>query len=409
MWIYIPQSHCVRESGCSITELILPCLEDFARSSTWREKHSAVRTWLGRWKKDSWLRLLSGVTSTPSQIQGALASYRAFLSTSFSEESRASHGAVPARRLAAAMQEIYGPEHAKRLRSINRGSCSSRTFQDSLLSLTERSVSLKSWKDWVTRLRLDSSNRLKRAQVIRDSDASSWRSPQKANAKQGARNNASNQHEFETLVNQADKWPTGEGESTTWGTPGAGRHEGHPTVHTGRGSRLQDQAGQWPTTRKEDAESCGNHPNARDSLTGVTKDWPTPQAHDTKKRGNTEADHHHHDHDLSNASENWPTPGASDGEKAPKTFAGGNKSLPQASKDFPGTPHPKTTTPLGLLLQNWTLPECPRLSANFAEWLMGWPVGLTAFVLSETEWTHWSLLTHSSLCQLVSGEETVVR
>lgn len=31
--------------------------------------------------------------------------------------------------------------------------------------------------------------------------------------------------------------------------------------------------------------------------------WPSPQAHDERKRGNTEADHHHFPHDLSNAVE----------------------------------------------------------------------------------------------------------
>src|ERR1700676_3294662 len=35
----------------------------------------------------------------------------------------------------------------------------------------------------------------------------------------------------------------------------------------------------WPSTRAEDGESCGNHPNgASDSLTGVTRNWATPTA-----------------------------------------------------------------------------------------------------------------------------------
>lgn len=38
--------------------------------------------------------------------------------------------------------------------------------------------------------------------------------------------------------------------------------------------------------------------------------WPSPQVHDVTTRGNTEADHHHFPHDLSNAAElaGWPTP-----------------------------------------------------------------------------------------------------
>ena len=32
----------------------------------------------------------------------------------------------------------------------------------------------------------------------------------------------------------------------------------------------------WPTARAQDAESCGNHPGATDSLTGATRQWKTP-------------------------------------------------------------------------------------------------------------------------------------
>jgi len=36
-------------------------------------------------------------------------------------------------------------------------------------------------------------------------------------------------------------------------------------------------ANSWPTPRSEDAERCGNHPNAVDSLTGAIALWPTPK------------------------------------------------------------------------------------------------------------------------------------
>ncbi len=34
----------------------------------------------------------------------------------------------------------------------------------------------------------------------------------------------------------------------------------------------------WPSARAEDSESCGNHPGAKDSLTGATREWATPNA-----------------------------------------------------------------------------------------------------------------------------------
>jgi hypothetical protein len=46
--------------------------------------------------------------------------------------------------------------------------------------------------------------------------------------------------------------------------------------------------------------------------------WPTPQTHDDKLRGNTEADNHYFPHDLSNAANlsSWSTPKAEDSECA---------------------------------------------------------------------------------------------
>lgn len=54
--------------------------------------------------------------------------------------------------------------------------------------------------------------------------------------------------------------------------------------------------------------------------------WPTPQTHDVTKRGNTEADHHHMPHDLSNAAvlSGWNSPAASDGN-------GGKRPHPETS------------------------------------------------------------------------------
>ncbi len=38
----------------------------------------------------------------------------------------------------------------------------------------------------------------------------------------------------------------------------------------------ENDCSSWPTARREDGESCGNHPDATDSLTGATKLWQTP-------------------------------------------------------------------------------------------------------------------------------------
>lgn len=44
----------------------------------------------------------------------------------------------------------------------------------------------------------------------------------------------------------------------------------------GMGTPLAMKAATWPSPRSEDSESCGNHPNATDSLTGASRLWETP-------------------------------------------------------------------------------------------------------------------------------------
>lgn len=73
----------------------------------------------------------------------------------------------------------------------------------------------------------------------------------------------------------------------------------------------------WPTARSEDAESCGNHPGAVDSLTGAVKHWPTPNANPdapnvSKNRGAQHGGERRRltDQCLSTRAQNWPTPDA---------------------------------------------------------------------------------------------------
>jgi len=49
------------------------------QSLMWRSKPSLARTWLQRWKKVSWIRLLCGRTLRPSQHRGFLEKYTASL------------------------------------------------------------------------------------------------------------------------------------------------------------------------------------------------------------------------------------------------------------------------------------------------------------------------------------------
>jgi hypothetical protein len=73
--------------------------------------------------------------------------------------------------------------------------------------------------------------------------------------------------------------------------------------------RLRNQAQTWPRARREDGESCGNHPGAVDSLTGATKTWRTPDAPGTggprNHQGSIGAGHQI---TIAEQAEHWQTP-----------------------------------------------------------------------------------------------------
>ena len=65
----------------------------------------------------------------------------------------------------------------------------------------------------------------------------------------------------------------------------------------------------WPGARAEDSESCGNHPGASDSLTGVTRDWPAPTVSSLDNRKGASKNS---GDGLQTAAKNWATPQAHD-------------------------------------------------------------------------------------------------
>ncbi len=81
-----------------------------------------------------------------------------------------------------------------------------------------------------------------------------------------------------------------------------------PAINENVSLRWHTATESWPTPRQEDSESCGNHPDATDSLTGATRNWPTPDAQmfGNQKNANTKQWDGHNT--LVSYSEHWQTP-----------------------------------------------------------------------------------------------------
>jgi hypothetical protein len=110
--------------------------------------------------------------------------------------------------------------------------------------------------------------------------------------------------------------------SSSWPTVRANDAQGGEYMNQRDGSTqptLTGAAQNWPSPRAEDSESCGNHPNAMDSLTGMVKRWATPQHRDYRSpdlEGSANLERKKQEGwtiDLNSQAVSWPTPNTGNG------------------------------------------------------------------------------------------------
>ena len=159
--------------------------EEFSRicekSLTWRGKDSLSRTWLRRWKRESWMQRLCLRTLKPSHTERFVDAW-----TSSVVASRANHS-----HLLESVKLLKTPGTSSRTSPTGSGSADLELF--SWKTLKESSVarqqtenqfsnmSCERWKGWVIEQRQEYSQRLKSAHLTRESVSSSldtrWRTP----------------------------------------------------------------------------------------------------------------------------------------------------------------------------------------------------------------------------------------
>lgn len=403
MWLYIPttsrSSTQRRARACSRQQLSLlaPRSECVPEPSAIVSGTPVPRpvSWRG-WKARPYLKLLSGTTLGHwTASRGAakwIASVRAI---------RANRSRPPENNLGTAILATFGRPCVERLRGLNPASCSWRTWKDTLEKEPAKCFGIS--RGLAIALRRDCSRRLNAARATKGSGCLSsrrdWRTPKERDYhKEGKHING--QQDQIGLPVQAESWPTPVQRDAKVGD--IPNRVGTPS--------LSGTIEAWPSPRAEDSQNCGNHPEATDSLTGAIATWATPTSTASNRgpRKKSQKGGRLLERDVAQ----WATPNTArrgSGQYRKKASAGGDKDLQREveTDKWPclATPLLATTGPLGLLLQAWTPPECPRLNPAFVSWLMGWPPGLTSFDLSATAWTHWWRHTLSCLCGLVSGSD----
>lgn len=405
------------------------------------------------WKQRPWSERLFGATAspawTPDLFEDGL--------TSSSPLRPVSRTAPPASAAAtptnAASETVTGrsPTSHASSTSVAPPWSSSRMFQSgSQTGIFEDSG--KNFAEWVSTSRRRSSS-LRDALEARtgESECSAWLTPHGANGNHGP--NGSD------CAKQASTWPTPDAmegadrafknnskqgrhlgtDAAKWSTPNVPtrgpetRQSKAQTRGTTTGIDLQSQVIAWPSPRAEDAERCGNHPGSVDSLTGVVSTWATP-TDCTKGGGKTRSGDRSGEMLLPGQAAAWPTAQATDD----RNTSGGrgptiNPTLRTAATLLSRQVAPSSTTSwpksldaiqqrwglsryeslellmpcdsgLRSLLQVWTPPSCPRLSAAFQWWLMRWPHPRATCSASEaTAWTSWWRRMRSTLSSLVTS------
>jgi len=176
MWILPKQLH--TSASVADTRALGLDSEGFSqiceRSLTWRGKDSRSRTWLQRWKRESWIQHLCSRTLKPSHTESFVDAW-----TSSLADSRASHSALLESVQALKTQGISSRTLGTELERANLELFSSRTLKELSqvgppMESRYSSMSSESWKDWVTEQRQEFSQRVKSAHLTRESGSSSW-------------------------------------------------------------------------------------------------------------------------------------------------------------------------------------------------------------------------------------------
>lgn len=130
----------------------------------------------------------------------------------------------------------------------------------------------------------------------------------------------------------------------------------------------------WPSARAEDSESCGNHPGAKDSLTGATSQWQTPATDAFRSRGGDRKG----EMGLDQEARNWSTPISSGEERGPATYKQGGTPLKQQAMRWPtpntapdskqlGSNQKSSPPSLGAAVELWATPRTITGGAESAE------------------------------------------
>ena len=313
-----------------------------------RSKPSPARTWLQKWKRDSWTQHLYGRILKPSLGKAFEIAW-----TSSLEDIPANHSAQQESEQEKMILDIFGPSSQAEFDFFGQGSASLKTSKD--ISLWGCPTSSKTWQEWVTERRGAYSQRVKSARLTNASASSSWPTATTRDYKGAYRPESmirsdGKSRAMDTLdqaVVTVASWPT-------------------PTVAEAGGISNQPNYGQiglsnhpaivgLPT--REKGIKSGHPVPASSSSHGSHQGWLTPQLQDSKHGGSNPSANR--ERDLLVNQVNWATPQLQDGHNIVQDSTN-HKTIPAqlTQMNAAGKLNPRWVETLMGLPIGWTMPSC---------------------------------------------------
>lgn len=353
MWLYVP-SACAPESAASTWDL--NALERLAASATSSGKHSPPRVWSRRCNEASWPKRLSGVTFEPSTLERGVA---AWISSQADTPANRFHSPVGAK--ARTIPDTSGPKSCGSTATLAPDTCSARTSPDTFRLGSP--LFLPSLPKWGRLSNGACSARPMLERRTNENGYSSWPSATVSDAASAARHTTKTRvmHSGTSLTDAMRLWPTPDamvaqnGETAKTWLERRERIKAKGYNGNGMGTPLTIAAAMWPTPTEDNANNSGG-PSRSAGMQG---------------RGFQ---------DLTVAAAMWPTPAATEARQGFQDRTRGKKGSQESLSTV------AALSPLA--------PKTPNNGANgsqlavlnppFVEALMGFPIGWTDCVLSET-------------------------
>jgi len=377
MWILPKQLHTLASvQGTEALNLDLNESSQLCAQSLFvRSKPSPLRTWLQKWKRDSWTQHLYGRILKPS-----LGKVFETELTSLLVVIPASHSVQQASEPAKTTRDTYGPGSQMELSLCAPESASLRTSKDT--SRWDSPASSAIWKKWVTECRGAYLARLNAVRLTNANECLSWPTAKARDWKDTTGCSLDAVNPDGTHRNRRDRLvgaiaaemsgpaapvnhSTHGSRPESWLTPRANEPTGDSNFVTRNADRgehchgsLTQQMKSWATPKASDPQHSG--PNMRDSAgnyalpaQAVRESWATPCSRDHHPNGQAAGSKT----DLANQAAAWATPRCSMAQD--KQEDSGKRRLgEQAQHGTTGKLNPRWVETLMGLPVGWTMPSC---------------------------------------------------